>query len=87
MLLAANELFANARRHGGGADMLRVGSAGGRFVCEISDRGPGPDDPMVGYLPPARPPPPVPACGSPRQLTERLELLGSGAGLTARLRI
>ena len=53
MLLATNEVFANARRHGGGADMLRAGSAGGRFVCEISDRGPGLDDPTAGYLPPA----------------------------------
>jgi anti-sigma regulatory factor (Ser/Thr protein kinase) len=85
MLLAASEVFANARRHGGGAEMLRVGSASGRFVCEISDRGPGLDDPMVGYLPPG----PTATAGAglwvARQLTERLELLGSGAGLTARL--
>jgi anti-sigma regulatory factor (Ser/Thr protein kinase) len=85
MLLAAGEVFANAGRHGGGADMVRVGSAGGRFVCEISDRGPGLDDPMVGYLPPG--PSATAAAGLwvARQLTERLELLGSGAGLTARL--
>ena len=85
MLLAASEVFANAGRHGGGADMVRVGSASGRFVCEISDRGPGLDDPMVGYLPPA--PSATAAAGLwvARQLTERLELLGSSAGLTARL--
>jgi anti-sigma regulatory factor (Ser/Thr protein kinase) len=85
MVLAASEVFVNARRHGGGADMLRVGSAAGRFVCEISDHGPGLDDPTVGYIPPG--PTATAAAGLwvARQLIERLELLGSDAGLTVRL--
>jgi anti-sigma regulatory factor (Ser/Thr protein kinase) len=85
MLLAASEVFANARRHGGGADTLRVGSAGGRFVCEISDRGPGLDDPLIGYLPPGPSADARAGLWVARQLTERLELLGSDDGLTARL--
>ena len=41
MLLAANEVAVNAFEHAGGPEALRVGVVDGRFVCEISDRGPG----------------------------------------------
>jgi anti-sigma regulatory factor (Ser/Thr protein kinase) len=82
LILAAGELLANARRHGEGPFTLRVGRAHGRFVCELSDRGAGLDDPYAGYLPPQ-------AGGGAglwvaRQLVWRLEL-ASGPGLTARL--
>jgi anti-sigma regulatory factor (Ser/Thr protein kinase) len=85
MLLAASEVFENARRHGGGASRVRAGSVDGWFVCEIEDRGPGLDDPLAGYLPPR----PGEARGEglwvARRLVRRLELLDNAPGLTVRL--
>ena len=52
LLLAAAEVLANAERHGGGTPSVRVGRVGDRFVCEVSDDGPGIDDPLAGFLPP-----------------------------------
>jgi anti-sigma regulatory factor (Ser/Thr protein kinase) len=86
MLVAANEVFDNALRHGGGPTALRAGLIDGWFVCEIVDRGPGLDDPLAGYVPPTP--------GQPgrreglwiaRQLVSRLELIPADPGLTARL--
>ncbi|MGZ4403602.1 MAG: anti-sigma factor RsbA family regulatory protein [Gaiellaceae bacterium] len=85
MLLAANEVAVNAFEHAGGPEALRVGLVDGRFVCEISDRGPGLADPLAGYVPPE----PENGHGSglwtARQLTSRLELIPSADGLTVRL--
>jgi anti-sigma regulatory factor (Ser/Thr protein kinase) len=85
LVLAAGELLANALRHGGGMPAVRVGCVDGSVVCELSDRGPGLDDPFAGYVPPD-------ADGGggglwvARQLVRRLELLPtSEGGLTARL--
>jgi anti-sigma regulatory factor (Ser/Thr protein kinase) len=83
MLLASGEVLANAYRYGSGVRSLRIGRAEGRFVCEISDHGPGLDDPLAGYLPP------LPNRGAglwvARQLTRRLEMISTGRGLTTRL--
>jgi anti-sigma regulatory factor (Ser/Thr protein kinase) len=85
MLAAAGEVLENAHRHGAGARAVRLGRVGDRFVLELSDHGPGIDDPLVGYLPPH------PASGGAagmwvaRQLTKRLELIPSWRGLTTRL--
>jgi anti-sigma regulatory factor (Ser/Thr protein kinase) len=85
MLLAGSELFTNAWRHGGGPTALAAGITDGWFVFEVSDDGPGFDDPFAGYLPPGR----VPASGAglwiARQLVSRLELIPREPGLTARL--
>jgi anti-sigma regulatory factor (Ser/Thr protein kinase) len=85
MLLSANEVFENARRHGGGASRVRAGLVDGWFVCEIEDQGPGLDDPLAGYLPPR----PEHARGAglwiARLLVRRLELLHNTPGLTVRL--
>jgi len=85
LLVAAGEVLANAYRHGGGIRRVRIGRVGTRFVCEISDRGPGIADPLVGYIPPGAYDP----CGGglwvARQLTRRLDLVSSPRGLTARL--
>jgi hypothetical protein len=54
-------------------------------VCEVSDHGPGIEDPLTGYLPPR----PGHADGAgvwvARQLTHRLDFLPSPEGLTVRL--
>ncbi len=79
------QLLANARRHGDGIRSVRIGRVGASFVCEISDRGPGIEDPLAGYVPPA---PGGDAGGGlwvARQLTRRLDLLSTDHGLTARL--
>jgi anti-sigma regulatory factor (Ser/Thr protein kinase) len=86
MLLAAGEIFTNARQHGGGATSLSAGRVGTHFVCEIADKGPGLDDPFAGYLPPA----PAQRSGAglwvARQATSAIELLRPDAGgLTVRL--
>jgi anti-sigma regulatory factor (Ser/Thr protein kinase) len=83
MLVAATEVAANALRHGGGIEEVRVGSVEGRFVCEVIDRGSGFDDPVAGYL--------VPREGTgtglwvARQLTWRVECFDSPRGFTVRV--
>ncbi|MEA2424256.1 MAG: hypothetical protein QOH13_666 [Thermoleophilaceae bacterium] len=88
MQLAATEVFVNASRYGGGATSVRAGTVDGVFVCEISDAGPGLDDPLAGYLPPG-------AAGEPRArrsglwtartMCSRVELIPASPGLTVRL--
>ena len=84
MLEAAVAVLVNAERHGRGLRGLRAGRAGDHFVCEISDFGPGLNDPFAGYVPPRRRGDPV-GLWNARQLTKRLDLLTSERGLTVRL--
>jgi len=83
VLVAGTEVAANAVRHGGGIEEVRAGTAAGRFVCEVIDRGGGFDDPATGYL--------VPRDGTgsglwvARQLAWRLESFHSPRGFTVRL--
>jgi anti-sigma regulatory factor (Ser/Thr protein kinase) len=85
LLVAAGEIFENARRHGGGVSRVRAGVTEGWFVCEIEDSGPGLDDPVAGFLPPR----PEQARGEglwvARRLVRRLELIDRKPGLTVRL--
>jgi anti-sigma regulatory factor (Ser/Thr protein kinase) len=86
MVVAANEIVANAWRHAGGPTRARAGLAGSRFVCEVADAGPGVDDPLAGYLPPAAHPAGASGLWVARQLVHRLELLpAAGGGTLARL--
>jgi anti-sigma regulatory factor (Ser/Thr protein kinase) len=82
MLVAATEIAANAVRHGGGIEEVRVGRVDGRFVCEVIDRGSGFGNPVAGYLVPR------PGTGKglwvARQLTWRLESFHSPRGFTVR---
>jgi anti-sigma regulatory factor (Ser/Thr protein kinase) len=85
MLAATGEILANAHGHGRGVRGVRAGRVGEQFVCEISDHGPGLDDPLAGYLPPH------PGHGGgaglwvARQATRRLEMISTERGLTTRL--
>jgi anti-sigma regulatory factor (Ser/Thr protein kinase) len=85
LLVAAAEVLANAERHGGETLNVRVGRVGDRFVCEVSDDGPGIDDPLAGFLPPR----PGHADGAglwvARQLTSQLDLVSSPHGASVRL--
>ena len=86
MVLAASEVLANARRYADGRPGVRAGRAGDGFAFEITDDGPGFDDPLAGYLPPG-------ADGGDRgaglwiarQSTARLEVIRADDGLTVRL--
>jgi anti-sigma regulatory factor (Ser/Thr protein kinase) len=85
LLVAANEVFANAVDHAGGATLARAGTVDGRFVCEITDGGAGLDDPLAGYLPPTAENGLGTGLWVARQLSWRVDLLTSPHGLTVRL--
>ena len=85
MVLAANEVVANAYRHAGGPPEVRAGSADGRFVCEITDGGTGFDDPLAGYLPPRGRNNRGAGLWIARQSTSRLEMLRGEGHQTVRL--
>jgi anti-sigma regulatory factor (Ser/Thr protein kinase) len=51
-VLAVWEVLTNAWRHRGERVGLKAGRVGDRFVCVVSDNGPGIDDPFAGFLPP-----------------------------------
>lgn len=85
LLLAATEVANNAYEHAGGLADLRAGVVDGRFVCEISDDGPGLDDPLAGYIVPGTDQTRGRGLWIARQLTWRLELLPRSPGLTVRL--
>lgn len=52
LVLALSEVATNGVRHGYGRRRLRVWVLDGAVVCEVTDEGPGPRDPLAGYLPP-----------------------------------
>jgi anti-sigma regulatory factor (Ser/Thr protein kinase) len=83
--MAANEVLVNAWEYADGPDAVRVGLVNGSFVCEISDLGPGLDDPLAGYLPPISEQERGAGLWVARQLVSRVELLSSAHGLTVRL--
>jgi anti-sigma regulatory factor (Ser/Thr protein kinase) len=85
LLVAAGEVLANARRHGGEHLSVHVGQVGDRFVCEISDDGPGIDDPLAGFLPPRLGHANGAGLWVARQLTGELELVSSLDGASVRL--
>jgi anti-sigma regulatory factor (Ser/Thr protein kinase) len=53
LVLALSEVATNGVRHGGGHRELRVWLSADAVVCEVTDEGPHPPDPLAGYLPPA----------------------------------
>lgn len=84
LVAAAVEILANAERHGGGLRSIRAGRSGDAFVCELADAGHGFDDPLAGWVPP-RGGPDHAGLWAARQLTSKLDLVSSPAGLTVRL--
>jgi anti-sigma regulatory factor (Ser/Thr protein kinase) len=85
LLLAAAEVFNNARTHGHGARSQRLGRVAGLIVWELSDNGPGIDDPLAGYLPPQYEDSKGRGLWMVCQLTRRVEFLASPRGFTVRL--
>jgi anti-sigma regulatory factor (Ser/Thr protein kinase) len=85
LVLAAGEVLSNAQRYGSGVRSLRAGRVGDSFVCEVSDRGSGFDDPLAGYLPPKGRDIEGAGLWVARQLTSRLEVFSEPGGFTVRL--
>jgi anti-sigma regulatory factor (Ser/Thr protein kinase) len=55
LVAAVTELVANARKHGSPPVTLNLWAADSVVVCTVTDRGPGIDDPLVGYARPTHP--------------------------------
>jgi anti-sigma regulatory factor (Ser/Thr protein kinase) len=85
LLLAAGEVFDNARSHGHGPRSQRIGLVAGLIVWELSDNGPGFDDPLAGYLPPQDDAGNGTGLWIVRQLVNDVEFLRSPRGFTSRL--
>jgi anti-sigma regulatory factor (Ser/Thr protein kinase) len=85
MLVGATEVAGNAWKHGGGPHELRVGTADGRFVCEVSDRGLGFDDPLAGYIVPGEDRGIGAGLWIARQMAWRVEVMPASPGMTVRL--
>jgi anti-sigma regulatory factor (Ser/Thr protein kinase) len=85
MLVAAAEVLANAREHGGERVSARVGQVDDEFVCEVFDDGLGIDDPVAGLVPPRPGTSDTTGLWVARQLTRRLELVPVPGGFTVRL--
>jgi anti-sigma regulatory factor (Ser/Thr protein kinase) len=85
LLLAAGEVLDNARTHGDGPRSQRIGRVAGRVVWELSDNGPGFDDPLAGYIPPRHGPGNGTGLWIVRQLVGDVEFLASPLGFTTRL--
>jgi anti-sigma regulatory factor (Ser/Thr protein kinase) len=85
IVVAAGEVLANAQLHGGERVSVGVGCLGDQFVCEISDDGPGIDDPLAGYVPPRLGTSDGAGLWVARQLTRRLELVPTPGRFSVRL--
>jgi anti-sigma regulatory factor (Ser/Thr protein kinase) len=83
----ANEIATNVLSHADGVAVVRTWSGAEEFVCEISDRGPGLDDPLVGYLPPSPDDESPSGLWLAHQLCNRVDVRSSPSGLTARLHV
>jgi anti-sigma regulatory factor (Ser/Thr protein kinase) len=85
LVLAANEVVANAVIHGEPPIAARCWVADGDFVCEVSDAGPGIADPFAGWV--------LPEPGAPggwglavaRRICDALEVAGGRDGALVRL--
>ena len=84
-VLAANEAILNAFQHGQPPVEVRLGQVGDRVVCEVVDRGPGFEDPLIGFDPPGDPGGRAPGLWVARQLVRQLEAFPTAAGFTVRL--
>jgi anti-sigma regulatory factor (Ser/Thr protein kinase) len=53
LLAALSEVVTNTLKHGNGERKLSVWTDQGAVVCEVTDQGQGPVDPLAGYRPPS----------------------------------
>lgn len=87
LIVAVNELAANAFMHGSRPVTFRAWVDGPRLVIEVNDEGPGLLDPMAGFRPPV-----ALAVGGAglwlaRQFSDELEIVPSDQGATVRVQV
>jgi anti-sigma regulatory factor (Ser/Thr protein kinase) len=85
LVLAANEVVANAVVHGEPPVAVRCWVADGDFVCEVADAGPGVADPFAGWELPEPPSPGGWGLALARRVCDALELVGGGGESRVRL--
>lgn len=83
LVLAVNELTANAVRHGGGHGVLQIWPTAMSVVCQIEDAG-HITDPLAGRRPPAPESPGGVGLWAANQLCDLIEVRSSTAGTTVR---
>ena len=90
LILAVNEVAANAIRHGAPPVSVRLWVRPGRCVCTITDHGSGITDPFAGYIwPGALNKPPTHGMGLwlARRLCDHVDIVNHPDGCTVRLTI
>jgi anti-sigma regulatory factor (Ser/Thr protein kinase) len=80
VVVAVNEVATNALLHGRPPLRARCWTAGGEFVCEIADSGPGLTDPLAGWLLPSGPSEGGWGLSIARQLCDAVEIAPEGEG-------
>src|SRR5579859_7334311 len=81
IVIVTSELATNAIRHGGGGGRLRLWRADGLIWCEVSDSGPGLDDPeSAGTSPPPAMAPGGRGLSIVRRLSADVRFGGDGHG-------
>jgi anti-sigma regulatory factor (Ser/Thr protein kinase) len=85
LVIAANEVSTNALRHATPPIGARVWTTGDQLVCEISDSGPGIDDPLAGWALPDHLTPGGWGLPLSRRLCDALEIAADGGGSRVRL--
>lgn len=87
LMVAVNEIVTNVLRHADGKGQLQMWDAGTSLICEVTDQGPGLNDPFAGYIPP-----PAESVGGmglwiARQLVDRVAIAFDGEGSRVQLTI
>lgn len=87
LVLVVSEVATNAYRYGEDPRILWSYVDGGSLVCQVRDHGPGPEDPLAGYLPPD-----VEAAGGrglwiAHQLCDAVEVVSDRSGTDVYLRM
>ncbi|MFD0774681.1 ATP-binding protein, partial [Streptomonospora algeriensis] len=85
LVLAVNELAANAVEHGGGGGTVTLWRSRGWTVCDVADRGTGLHDPLCGYHPADPLSPRGYGLWITRQLCDFLEIASGAHGTRVRL--
>ncbi|WP_017542316.1 ATP-binding protein, partial [Nocardiopsis prasina] len=85
LVLAVNELAANAVEHGGGSGTVTLWRSPGWTRCDVTDRGPGLGDPLRGYDPADPLSPRGYGLWITRQLCDYMEIGSAGRGTRIRL--
>lgn len=85
LAVALNEVGTNALKHAAGPARVRIWTDTGQVVCEVSDSGPGIDDPFTGHMPPAGRDAPGWGLWTSRQLCDLVQLRSGDDGTVVRL--